>query len=174
MYRTIFLLGYYGLFRIGELTSGPHPVRAADVHIGINKDKMLFILHTSKTHGYESRPQKIKVVANKASPIKTKHRFFCPFCSSREYLALRGNYKTDMDPFFIFRDQQPVTPPHIQKVLKTALKAIRLKPSNYAFQSLRIGHCTEMVTKLKVPISQVKLAGRWRSNVVYKYIRSYS
>ena len=50
MYKTIFLLAYYGLFRIGELTTGQHPVKAKDVHIGQNKEKMLFILHSSKTH----------------------------------------------------------------------------------------------------------------------------
>ena len=28
LWRTLFLLAYYGLLRIGELTSGSHPVKA--------------------------------------------------------------------------------------------------------------------------------------------------
>ena len=37
LYHTIISTAYYGLFRIGELTSGDHPVLAQDVHIGTNK-----------------------------------------------------------------------------------------------------------------------------------------
>ena len=51
MYRAMFALLYYGFFQIRELAMGDHPVRAANVHIALNKRKMLFILFTSKTHG---------------------------------------------------------------------------------------------------------------------------
>ena len=61
MFKAIFSLAYYGLMRIGELTSGPHVVKAKDIHVGKNKDKILIILHSSKTHGKESLPQKIKI-----------------------------------------------------------------------------------------------------------------
>ena len=61
MYRALFALLYYGLFRIGELTKGDHPVKAADVHVAKNKQKMLFVLRSSKTHGKSARLQKVKV-----------------------------------------------------------------------------------------------------------------
>ena len=51
MYKSIFLLGYYGLMRVGELTSGTHPVRAKDIRVATNKNKILLILYSSKTHG---------------------------------------------------------------------------------------------------------------------------
>ena len=124
LYKTIFLLAYYGLFRIGELTSGTHPIKAADVHIAQNKDKILLILYSSKTHGRESRPQKVKIAATKNG---ISNKFFCPFKTSREYLALRGNYKNKSEPFFIFRDRQPVTPPHVREILKFTLKEIKFE-----------------------------------------------
>ena len=34
LYQSLLLTAYFGLFRIGELTSGDHPVKAVDVHIG--------------------------------------------------------------------------------------------------------------------------------------------
>ena len=49
LYRTLFTVAYFGLFRVGELTQGSHPVLAKDVHISFNKKKLLFILHSSKT-----------------------------------------------------------------------------------------------------------------------------
>ena len=33
MYHTIFCISYYGLFRVGEVTMGTHPIRACDVHV---------------------------------------------------------------------------------------------------------------------------------------------
>ena len=48
MYKTLFSLGYYGLLRVGELTTGSHPIKARDIHVGENKDKMLILLCSSK------------------------------------------------------------------------------------------------------------------------------
>ena len=169
MYKNILLLGYYGLFRIGELTSGSHPIKAADVHIAQNKDKMLFILHSSKTHGKESRSQRIKISRN----VDKRKNFFCPFAASREYLALRGNYVNDADPFFVFGDNSPVQPYQNRKVLKNCLLAMNLLPKCYSFHSLRIGRSTDLILKQKYSIDQLKFAGRWRSNVVFKYIRNF-
>ena len=50
LYRMLFSTTYFGLFRVGEVTAGDHPILAKDVHIAKNKEKMLFILRTSKTH----------------------------------------------------------------------------------------------------------------------------
>ena len=167
MYKAIFALGYYGLFRIGELTSGSHPIKANDVHIGSNKNKMLFILRTSKTHGRESRPQKVKITGYEIGKNK---QFFCPFELARDYVAERGNYQLDSDPFFVFRDNSPVEPQHARHVLRNTLTAINLNPELYTFHSLRSGRCTDLAN-FNVPILHLKLAGRWRSNVVYKYIK---
>ena len=170
LYRTIFLLAYYGLW-----TTGQHPIKASNVHIGQNKDKLLFVLYSSKTHGRESHPQKVKIVANANSTKKVNSsackRFFCPFSSLREYLELRGDYESENDPFFIFHDNNPVKPTHVRKVLSKLLKAINLDPSLYGSHSFRIGRATDMVVVFGYSISQAKIAGRWRSNTVYKYIR---
>ena len=57
MFGALFSMAYFGLFRIGELTLSPHVIKARDVHIGVNKKKLLFVLHTSKTHNKSSKPQ---------------------------------------------------------------------------------------------------------------------
>ena len=60
LYKALFISAYYGLLRAGEVTQGPHVILANNVHIGLNKDKILFILRTSKTHTAGSKPQMIK------------------------------------------------------------------------------------------------------------------
>ena len=64
LYQALFSSAFYGLLRVGELMSGMHPVFATDVHIGINKKKILFILYMSKTHWHDNKPQIVKIKNN--------------------------------------------------------------------------------------------------------------
>lgn len=108
LYKAIFCLAYYGLFRIGKLTRSNHVIKAKDVNIGQNKNKILIILYTSKTHGLESRPQEVKITgtamasqthnykpnrqqtnSNQFEQNKQNVKFFCPFEITRKYLMLR-------------------------------------------------------------------------------------
>ena len=65
MYQALFTTMYFGLFRIGEVTHSPHVLKAMDVHCAVNKLKMKFILHSSKTHGKGDKPQIIKIVGTR-------------------------------------------------------------------------------------------------------------
>ena len=58
LYKAIFCLAYYGLMRVGELIQRDHPVKACDIHIGMNKDKIMLVLYTSKTHERGNHLQK--------------------------------------------------------------------------------------------------------------------
>ena len=172
LYQTIFMLAYYGMFRIGELTLGSHTIKAKDIHIGENKNKILIILYSSKTHGKESVPQRVKISSSKRENIVNVQKFFCPFKKSREYLAIRGNYESDTDPFFIFQGNIPVEPFHVRKTLKETLSALNLNPKMYKFHGFRAGRATDMA-KFNVPLLKIRSAGRWRSNAVFKYIKSF-
>ena len=69
LYQAILSTAYFGLFRIGEVTAGDHPILARDVHIGANKKKILFLLRSSKSHNQGSKPQSVKI---SSQPIKVK------------------------------------------------------------------------------------------------------
>ena len=43
LYKTVFLVSYYGFLRISEV-SGIHVIKAKDVHIASNKNKIMLIL----------------------------------------------------------------------------------------------------------------------------------
>ena len=77
LYKVIFASGYFGLLRIRELIPSPHVIKAKDVQIVQNKDKLLFILRTSKTHNLGSKPELVKITGhiNKS----TCQRRVCPF-----------------------------------------------------------------------------------------------
>ena len=175
MYKCLFSLAYYGLFRIGELTLSDHVVKVKNVYFGVNKNKILIILYTSKTHGLESRPQKVKIaeVDHENDERDTvNQRIFCPFRLFQDYMSLRGNgYKDEKEPFFVFRDRSPVKPENVRNILKDLIKDIDLDCKNYNTGSFRIGRCSDLI-KAGFTIDEVKRFGRWKLNAIFKYIRN--
>ena len=117
MYQAMFITAYFGLFRVGEITSGDHPVRAVDVHIADNKQKLCFILHSSKTHDQSSPPQLIKIssVEKTDQPScstailmsRQEDGFPCPYELMRKYISIRGPYLSKTEPLFVHGPKVP-------------------------------------------------------------------
>ena len=113
MYMALFALSYYGLFRISELCITPttnHAIKAKDVHVALNKEKILVYLRTSKTHGKGSHPQKIKITSNWTEKTGSYlHRNFCPFKLVSDYIITRKvHYDSGEELLFIFSDGMPL------------------------------------------------------------------
>ena len=140
LYKAMFATAYFGLFRVGEITSGTHPIRAVDVHIAHNKDKLMFILRTSKTHGEYINPQVIKIQesknynhTNRTSQYGQNQPNVCvrPYQLLKNYLLIRRSQESRDEPFFIFRDRSPVWPGHMCNTLKKVLQAAKLHDNAY-------------------------------------------
>ena len=171
LYKAIFI-SYYGLMRVGEVTESPHVVCAKNAHLAVNKDKLLLVLYTSKTHGLGQRPQKIKIISNKKEKSgKYAHRHFCPFHVLCTYLCLRGDYGHEHEQFFVFGDKQPVRPIQANSILKLMVKNLGLDSKLYSMHSFRIGRTSDLF-KFGYSLDEVQRLGRWRSNAVLRYIRN--
>ena len=175
LYKAIFILGYYGLMRAGEMLTtdtADHTVKAKDVHLAYNKEKLLLILYSSKTHHKGNIPQKIKIRSNKQDCSRNINRHFCPFQIINNYILQRGlDIDNEYETFFIFKDKTPVSAAGTRMVLKTVLKNLGLNQSLYGLHSLRIGRCTDLM-KYNYSITEIKKMARLRSNVVFKYMRT--
>ena len=166
LYQCMTILAYYGLLRIGELASGYHPVKAKDIHTADDKFKILLVLFTSKTHGYDRPAQQVKIFADKGGDSA-----FCPFKVTNQFLEVRGGYLEDWEPLFVFRDRSPVKPCHFRRLLRKSLRRLGLDSKLYDTHSLRIGRASDLM-KFGYSVDQIKQLGRWKSNAVFKYIRN--
>ena len=171
LFKAIFALAYYGLMRIGELTLSQHVIKAKDVHSAMNKNKILLILYSSKTHSVANYPQKIKITAMNDNMEFNRHRFFCPFRLVRNYVDSRGPYSTDQEQFFVFKGKIPVKALQVRKVMRMALSRLNLNPMLYNTHSYRIGRSVDLYRTGRFSIDCIRQAGRWRSNAVYRYLR---
>ena len=169
LYKAIFIAAYYGMLRIGEITTGNHPVKAIDVEVAKNKKKILFILRSSKTHSFSDKPQLIKITSSAANIRKNGYRY-CPFQTLQHFILKRPSCRSpENEPFFVFADRSPVKPWHACKILNILIKQVGLEPVNYLFHGFRGGRACDLCG-MGVSVETIKKLGRWRSNVVYAYL----
>ena len=169
LYWAMLSTAYYGLFRIGEISHGPHVVKAVDVKLARNKNKVMFILHTSKMHGRNKKPQIIKISA--PDGCDNNRALCCPFQLLREYFGVRPMVVKRDEQFFIFGDYSPVTPAHFRTLVKRLIAHNCLNPDLYDSTGFRSGHATDMAEQHISPETIRKL-GRWKSNAMYTYLRT--
>ena len=182
LYQALFVAGYYGLLRVGELTMGNHPIYARDVRIGVNKKKILFILRTSKTTWKDTSPQMVKITsAPRTDPSLGREKRllsqstqieYCPFNILDTYRKMRGPAKSAREQFFVFSDGSRVKSNHMRTVLKRILTLAGFDESCYGTHSLRIGRSVDML-KYGLSVETIKKLGRWKSNTVFKYLRCF-
>ena len=174
LYRTMFVTAYFGLFRIGEITLGTHPVLAQDMHIRYNKMKMMFILRSSKTYHKGNHPQIVKInsIAHENGKKDRKWNYhICPYRLLRLYAERRGIYVNKAtDPFFVFADGSPVKPAHLRGMLKRILEESGFDSNLFTVHSFTIGQSNDLL-KLGLSVKTIRKLGRWKSNAVFRYLR---
>ena len=156
------------MLRIGELTEAEsdHTIRLGDVHIDRDKDKVLIVLKSSKTHTRTHKPQLVKIERRYTLEFKEN---CCPCAILCEYLLERGvdDFGDDTN-FFIYRDGANVKAQHFRKVLKASIENLNLDKPLYDTHSLRTGRIHDLF-KSGVSVEKIKEMGRWRSNAIYNY-----
>ena len=127
LYRAMLSTTYFGLLRVGEVMASEHIIKAKDVHIGRNKNKLMMILQSSKTHEKNMKPQIIKINSlggNHITPVVITEGAIsdCPFKILKEYLQVRKKYRSIDEQFFVFSDRTPVQPTQFNRLLKNLIK----------------------------------------------------
>ena len=178
LYKAMIITMYFGLFRISEVTQSDHVLKARDVRISCNKQKMLFILRTSKTHGHGSKLQTIKINSVAYDPLGQETDTvilsdkYCPYILLSNYLDVRKSKRADdSEQFFVFRDRSTVTAQHFCKVLKRLLISAGFNSEFYGTHSIRAGRTGDLLD-LGVNFEVLKKLGCWKSGVmVYTYLK---
>ena len=116
LYCAMLAAGYYGLLRIEELTKSPHAILATNTHIGINKNKILFILRSLKTHCKGSKPQMVKIAQKQSNRERDIAKPLPPSLDNNPFTILQNYIKACpaalnmKEQLFVFRDNAPAIP----------------------------------------------------------------
>ena len=146
LHQAILSLGYFGLMCVGEMGASEHCLKVKDVHIVQNKRKLMIILHTSKTHWQDNKPQVIKISSARKEEHKSKLNYhFCPYNILRTFVQCRRSFKDEQEQFFVFQNRMPVSTDHIRKILQRLIAELKLDPSLYNVHSLRSGRSLDLL-----------------------------
>ena len=164
-FQAMCSIAFFAFLRVGEMTStkrhGPQPLQIHQVvklvndSNGIVSSKLTF--HDFK-HNYNQPPFSIVI---------TRAPTFCPVQLMLDYLALRGNKP---GPLFMTSLGHPVSRTTFTDQLSLALKFCGFNPVRYKGHSFRIG-AASYVADRGLSDTQIRVLGRWKSNVFHKYIR---
>ena len=180
LFKALFTTAYFGLFQVCELTmtASQHAVRVADVHIGKNKKKFLFILRSSKTHQRSMKPQMIKILmVGEGNESKHGHSltakskgWFCPYSVLKQFAMIRPKYHDPNEQFFIFRDYTPVMALHMRSTLHLMLKIMQYNETLFNCHSFRSGRSSDLL-KYGLSMETIKQLGHWESSIIYAYLK---
>ena len=76
----------------------------------------------------------------------------------------------DDEPFFIFRDCEPVTALHFHITLKKIFIKLNMDASRYSTSTFRSGRASDLLD-MGVSVEIIHKLGHWKSNLVYTYLR---
>ena len=139
------ITAYYGLFRIGEIAEGLHVIKFLDVHSTPQRDKILFMLWTSKTHQRSKKPQVVKIMAvqGKNEMWPSDVYAYCPCRLIMQYLKYRPN-NCRHGQLFVFRGGKPVKTEHFRPMLHKIITLLSLEAKLYDTHSFRIGRAKDL------------------------------
>jgi hypothetical protein len=163
----MFLMAFYGFFRMGELASKStkvvgHVIQYNNVHFQTQGIKhMVNITITNFKHNTDKRPFTILIEREPLLP-------FCPVQALEDYCKVRGQ---SPGPFFCFQDTSPITIGQFNAELQRCLTFCGLDTSRYKSHSFRIGAACHAAEK-GFSDAQIRALGRWKSDAFKVYIRT--
>ena len=170
LYSAMFLLAFYGFFRIRELAA-----KSAGRHCSLLQFKDLTFLTSNGTpymikltitdfkHNTSRKPFEILIEHEAAMP-------FCPVQGLINYCQLPG---VQPGPLFCHQNLEPITVFQFNTELFRCLTFCGLDTKKYKGHSFRIGAASHAADK-GFSDAQIRTLGRWKSDAFKSYIRSES
>ena len=167
LFSAMFLIAFYGFFRIGELaaknaSSGGAVVQYSNLRFLTQQGSvcMIKITITNFKHNTDHSPFDILIAREDHLPL-------CPVQAMVEFCKLRGAHA---GPLFCHSDSSPITVGQFNAELKSCLHFCGLDTSRYKGHSFRIGAACHAADR-GFSDAQIRALGRWKSDAFKLYIR---
>lgn len=168
LYSAMFLLAFYGFFRIGELAAKSADCAASVIQfrdltflVKDGQPQMIKIIITVFKHNTNKKPFEILIEREDTLP-------FCPVQALVEYCKTRG---AQPGPLFCHPNLAPITVYQFNTELSQCLKFCGLDTTRYKGHSFRIGAASH-AADMGFSDAQIRTLGRWKSDAFRIYIRS--
>ncbi|XP_060139102.1 uncharacterized protein LOC118082278 isoform X1 [Zootoca vivipara] len=164
LFSAAYSIAFFGAFRIGEVVCEGSPSQAAKgillSDLSLSEKEVVIHIRQSKTDQC-GRGALMRLPA-------TGHPGPCPVKDTRRFLHLRP---ASPGPFLIHQDGSCLARHQFTRVMRKAIAACGLPPSDFAAHSFRIGAATTAV-HMGLSVDRIKDLGRWKSKAYKGYLRS--
>lgn len=164
LYTAMFSVAFFGLMRIGEITSSAHSLLVNNVHFIPSKNSYNLSLTTSKTQ------QVFKGYAQNVTLTQHPSQIICPVSNLSRYLTWRP--QTSDPSLFVHGGGGPVSRASFSAMMLKALQVANVQTSSYSTHSFRSGGATELFMN-GASEQQIKNQGRWKSDAYKTYVRPF-
>ena len=163
LFKSLFTLAYFGLFRVSELvlacsTQTESVLNLSDLSFVDNDKYVIIQLFRFKTN-QRGTPVFLK--------IPRENGCLCPVKSLLEFLSYRPRLHGAL---FCHTNGLPVTRTQFSAVLAKCVNQSQFSEAHYTSHSFRIGRATDLAA-LGYPSSVIMKLGRWTSEAFRLYIR---
>ena len=168
LFQTMFLVAFYGFFRVGELTTKTPERRHSVLQFqslsflkSRNEVQAAKLVITDYKHNTTGRP--FSIIIHRESTVHC-----CPVEFLLRWCRMRGS---NSGPLFCLADGSAVKTEVFTRQLKGALAFCDLDCSSYKSHSFRIG-AASLAAENGMSDAQIRGLGRWKSDAFKLYIRS--
>jgi len=167
LFSAMYLVAFYGLFRIGELAIKSTRVASSVVQFNDltflsrkGHPHMVKITISVYKHNSNNRPFDILLAAKESQP-------YSPFAALIQYCKVRGDRP---GPLFCHADYSPISVYQFNSELQRCLTYCGLDISRCKSHSFRIGGACHATDKGYTD-AQIRALGRWKSDAFKVYLR---
>lgn len=165
LFKSLFVLAYFGLFRVSELIAPSNTVTGftlqySDVTFDSTMQAVEVKLYTYKTN-QRGVPVTIKLPSEDNEPT------ICPVRATQAFSAIRPKI---LGAFFCHSSGKPVTRQQLSAVLTKCIAKTTFSSAHYRTHSFRIGRASDLAVQ-GVPMDSIMKLGRWHSQAYKLYIR---
>lgn len=165
-YQTMFLVAFYGFFRVGELTAKGANLKPLlqiqDLHFHFKQNFVTSATIVIKDFKHNTNRRPFSVFLERAEGTE-----LCPVSYLYRYSSIRGS---SPGPLFCFADGSPVKTGQFTQQLQQALTFCGLDSAKYKSHSFRIG-AASWAAERGLSDAQIRHLGRWKSDAFKLYIR---
>ncbi len=167
MFKALFSLAFFGMFRIGELVDSPHALKACNVMQAEEGEHIVCVQHSSKTLKPGELPQLVDI-----PPDNTE---FCPCLLTTHYTACRvwasAKWASTHEAFLLHQDGSRVSKAQVLRKIRACMRLIPgMTPMDFGTHSFRSGRATDLF-KEGVPENKKMQQGHWVSATFKRYIK---
>jgi len=162
LFKAMFSVAYFGLFRVSELVftnNGNRSLQFEDVLFDNDNKHVLLCLKVFKNN-QNGNPVRMRL------PCESD-RMICPVCNLHQYMHVRSQNPGQL---FVHNNSSLVTRYQFSAVLKKCLQQSGFNMDVYKSHSFRIGRATQLAS-MGLSEEKIMKLGRWNSQAYLSYVR---